>query len=49
MMAAEEDFEAAGHKFRAGAFIVPNADRAAIEPQLKELGFPPGPSPRRRP
>jgi hypothetical protein len=39
MMAAEEDFDAAGHKFRAGAFIVPNADRAAIEPQLKELGL----------
>jgi hypothetical protein len=39
MMAAEEDFEAGGHKFRAGAFIIPNADRAAIEPQLKELGL----------
>ncbi|MEI9974524.1 MAG: hypothetical protein WDO73_22250 [Ignavibacteriota bacterium] len=39
MMAAEEDFEAAGHKFRAGAFIVPNADRAALEPQFKELGL----------
>jgi hypothetical protein len=39
MMAAEEDFESAGHKFRAGAFIIPNADRAAIEPQLKELGL----------
>jgi hypothetical protein len=38
MMAAEEDFEAAGHKFRAGAFIVPNADRG-LEPQLKELGL----------
>jgi hypothetical protein len=39
MMAAEEDFEAAGHKFRAGAFIIPNADRASLEPQLKELGL----------
>ena len=39
MMAAEEDFEAGGHKFRAGAFIIPNADRAALEPQLKELGL----------
>jgi len=39
MMAAEDDFEVAGHKFRAGAFIVPNADRARIEPQLKELGL----------
>jgi hypothetical protein len=39
MMAAEEDFEAAGHKFRAGAFIIPNADRARLEPQFKELGL----------
>jgi hypothetical protein len=39
MMAAEEDFEVAGHKFRAGAFIIPDADRARIEPQLKELGL----------
>ena len=29
----------AGHKFRAGAFIIPNADRASLEPQLKELGL----------
>jgi hypothetical protein len=39
MQAAEEDFEAAGRKFRAGAFIVPNADRAAIEASLKALGL----------
>jgi len=39
MSAAEEDFEAAGHRFRAGAIIVPNADRAALEPQLKDLGL----------
>ena len=39
MMAAEEDFEVGGHKFRAGAFIIPNADRAALEPQMKELGL----------
>ena len=39
MAAAEEDFEAAGHRFRAGAIIVPNADRAALEPQLKDLGL----------
>ena len=25
MQAAEEDFELGGHKFRAGAFIIPNA------------------------
>ncbi len=39
MRAAEEDFEAGGHKFRAGAFIIPNADRARLEPALKELGL----------
>jgi len=39
MLAAEEDFEAAGHRFRAGAFIIPNADRARIEPVLTSLGL----------
>ncbi len=39
MMAAEEDFELNGHKFRAGALIIPNADRARLEPMLKELGL----------
>ena len=39
MNAAEEDFDAAGHKFRAGAIIVPNADRAVLEPELKKLGL----------
>ncbi|MFN7977806.1 MAG: M14 family zinc carboxypeptidase [Vicinamibacterales bacterium] len=39
MSAAEEDFEAAGHRFRAGAIIVANADRASLEPQLKDLGL----------
>ena len=39
MQAAEEDFEAGGRKFRAGAFIIPNADRAALEPTMKELGI----------
>ena len=39
MLAAEEDFELGGHKFRAGAFIIPNADRAKLEPTLKELGL----------
>ena len=39
MAAAEEDFELAGRKFRAGAIIVPNADRAALEPMLKDLGL----------
>jgi hypothetical protein len=39
MMAAEEDFEAGGKKFKAGAFIIPNADRAALDPQLQSLGI----------
>ena len=39
MLAAEDDFELGGHKFRAGAFIVPNADRAKLEPSLKDLGL----------
>ncbi len=39
MQAAEEDFELAGHKFRAGAFIIPNADRARLEPSIRELGL----------
>ena len=32
MLAAEDDFELNGHKLRAGAFIIPNADRARLEP-----------------
>src|SRR3954471_16661908 len=39
MMAAEDDFELGAHKFRAGAIIVPNADRAKLEPMLKDLGL----------
>ena len=39
MAAAEDDFELGGHKFRAGAIIVPNADRAKLEPMLKDLGL----------
>ncbi|HEU5219997.1 MAG TPA: M14 family zinc carboxypeptidase, partial [Gemmatimonadales bacterium] len=39
MRAAEEEFEAGGHKFRAGAFIIANADRARLEPVLKDLGL----------
>ena len=38
-LAAEEDFELSGHKFRAGAIIIPNADRAKLEPMLKDLGL----------
>jgi hypothetical protein len=39
MSAAEQAFEAGGHKFTQGAFVIPNADRAAIEPSIKELGL----------
>jgi hypothetical protein len=39
MLAAEEDFSAAGRTFRAGAFLIPNAERAKLEPALKELGL----------
>jgi hypothetical protein len=39
MLAAEEDFEAAGRRFAAGAFIVPGADRAKLEPTVRELGL----------
>ncbi len=39
MLAAEEDFDFNGRKFRAGAIIVPDADRAALEPMLRELGL----------
>jgi len=39
MQAAEEDFEAGGHRFRAGAFIIANADRARLEPVLTSLGL----------
>jgi hypothetical protein len=39
MLAAEEDFEANGHKFKAGTLVIPNADRAALDSQLKALGI----------
>jgi len=39
MAAAEEDFELAGHKFRAGAIVIANADRTKLEPMLKDLGL----------
>jgi hypothetical protein len=39
MLAAEEDFELNGRIFRAGAFIVPEADRATLESTLAELGL----------
>ena len=39
MQAAEEDFEAGGRKFRAGAFIIRAANRAELEPTLAALGL----------
>ena len=39
MQAAEEEFEAAGRKFRPGAFIIAGADRAKVEPTLRDLGL----------
>lgn len=39
MLAAEEPFEAGGRKFGSGAFIVPNANRAALEASVKQLGL----------
>ncbi len=39
MEAAEEDFSAAGHSFRAGALIIRNANQGALEPALRELGL----------
>ncbi|MCA1561743.1 MAG: hypothetical protein LC804_16265 [Acidobacteria bacterium] len=38
MQAAEDEFEAGGRRFRPGAFVIPNADRAKLEPTLRELG-----------
>jgi hypothetical protein len=39
MQVAEEDFDVNGRKLRAGALIIPNADLARLEPQLKDLGL----------
>ena len=39
MAAAEQAFEASGHTFAPGAFIIANADRAALEPSIKALGL----------
>jgi zinc carboxypeptidase len=39
MQAAEADFEAGGRKFRAGSFVIANADRAKIDASLKQLGL----------
>jgi zinc carboxypeptidase len=39
MSAAEQAFDLGGHHFAAGAFVIPNANRAALEPSIKELGL----------
>jgi hypothetical protein len=39
MTAAEEDFEAGGKRFRAGAIVISNANAAQLDPVLKELGL----------
>jgi len=39
MSAAEVEFEGGGRKFAPGAIIIPNANRAQIEPVLTELGL----------
>lgn len=39
MEAAEDSFEADGMKFKAGSFILRNADRAQVEKAAKELGI----------
>jgi zinc carboxypeptidase len=39
MSAAEKEFDAGGHKFAAGAFVIPDANRAALEPSIRELGL----------
>jgi hypothetical protein len=39
MEAAEDSFEADGVKFKAGAFVIRNADRAQLEKAAKDLGI----------
>src|SRR6476659_1605141 len=39
MSAAEKEFEAGGHHFAPGAFVIAAANRAALEPSIKELGL----------
>jgi len=39
MLVAEDDFELDGHKLRAGALIIPNADHARLDPMIKDLGL----------
>jgi hypothetical protein len=39
MQVAEDDFTIGSRKFRAGSFVVANADRSALAPSLTELGL----------
>ena len=39
MLAAEADFSADGHNFRAGAFLIPNADLNALRPEIERDGL----------
>ncbi|MCX6538443.1 MAG: M14 family zinc carboxypeptidase [Acidobacteria bacterium] len=39
MTAAEQPFDLAGHHFGAGAFIIPAANRALLEPQIRDYGL----------
>jgi len=39
MQAAEEEFDADGHHFAPGAFVIADANRARLEPVLRELGL----------
>ncbi len=39
MAAAEDDFDAGGHHFRAGAIVIQNANASQVDGQLKQLGL----------
>jgi hypothetical protein len=39
MLAAEDDFELQGHKFRAGTFIIPDAKLNALRASIQEFGL----------
>lgn len=39
MLAAEQPFQAGGRSYAAGSFIIPDADRAAVEKVVAELGI----------
>ena len=39
MSAAEKEFDAAGHHFAPGAFVIADANRAVVEQSIKDLGL----------